>query len=148
VQADLLAAAARAEPSDALTRSRTYEASCVREVLPWYRASVHQDRLNREQAERERAIAMGEIDPQQTDPDPARFAQDVLREGLMPAVRTDPEVFRAFIRAFNLLTTPDAILTDADAFGRVLAAYQDRENRPPEPVLGPPRRELLSLLGA
>ena len=83
--------------------------------------------MNREQAAREKAVAAGEIEPDDADPDPAQFAQDVLREGLMPAVRTDPEVFRAFIRAFNLLTTPEAMLTDADVFGRVLAAYQDRE---------------------
>jgi hypothetical protein len=44
------------------------------------------------------------------------------------------------------LTTPEAMLTDADVFGRVLAAYQDRENRPPEPLLGPPRRDMLELL--
>jgi hypothetical protein len=31
--------------------------------------------------------------------------------------------------------------------GRVLNAYQDRDNRPPEPVLGPPRDELLAQLG-
>lgn len=147
VQADLLAEAVRAHPDDALARAREYEASCAREVLPWYRASVHQDRLNREQAAREKAVAAGEVEPDgDGQPDPAQFAQDVLREGLMPAVRTDPEVFRAFIRAFNLLTTPEALLTDADVFGRVLAAYQDRENRPPEPMLGPPRREMLELL--
>lgn len=145
VQADLLAEAALAH-SDGLARARAYEAACEREVLPWYRASVHQDRLNRQQAAREKALAAGELDPGGAAADPAQFAQDVLREGLMPAVRTDPEVFRAFIRAFNLLTTPDALLTDADVFGRVLAAYQDRDNRPPEPSLGPPRREMLELL--
>ncbi len=137
VQADLLAHAMRAHPDDALERARSYEAACDREILPWYRAAVHQDRLNREQAERERQGATS---------DPAQFAQDVMRDGLMPAVRTDPEVFRAFIRTFNLLTTPDAMLTDADVFGRVLAAYQDRDNRPPEPVLGPPREEMLAAL--
>jgi 2-polyprenyl-6-methoxyphenol hydroxylase-like FAD-dependent oxidoreductase len=144
VQADLLAAAVR-DHADPLERARAYEAACTREVLPWYRASVHQDRLNRDQAEREQAIAAGTIDAD-AEPDANQFAQEVMRDGLLPAVRTDPEVFRAFIRAFNLLTTPDALLTDADVFGRVLAAYQDRENRPPEPVLGPPRDEMLELL--
>jgi 2-polyprenyl-6-methoxyphenol hydroxylase-like FAD-dependent oxidoreductase len=146
VQADLLADAMRAHPDHALERARSYEAACDREILPWYRAAVHQDRLNREQAEREKAIAAGALDPDTAETDAAQFAQDVMREGLMPAVRTDPEVFRAFIRTFNLLTTPDAMLTDADVFGRVLAAYQDRENRPPAPVLGPPREEMLAAL--
>jgi 2-polyprenyl-6-methoxyphenol hydroxylase-like FAD-dependent oxidoreductase len=140
VQADLLAAALRGHGADASARARAYETACADEVLPWYRASVHQDRMNRERAERE---ARGEATS--TD-DPAAFAHEVMRDGLMPAVRTDPEVFRAFIRTFNLLSAPDAMLTDADVFGRVLAAFQDRDNRPPEPVLGPPRREMLEAL--
>lgn len=144
VQADELARAVR-DHTEPLERGRAYEAACAREVLPWYRASVHQDRLDRDRAEREEAIAAGTVDAG-ADPDPSQFAQDVMREGLLPAVRTDPTVFRAFIRAFNLLTTPDALLTDAEVFGRVLAAYQDRENRPPEPVLGPPRPEMLERL--
>jgi 2-polyprenyl-6-methoxyphenol hydroxylase-like FAD-dependent oxidoreductase len=137
VQADLLADAILDHPVDPLERARRYEASCDRDILPWYRAAVHQDRLDRERADREAADASS---------DPAQFAQDVLREGLMPAVRTDPEVFRAFVRTFNLLTTPDAMMTDPDVFGRVLAAYQDRANRPPEPPLGPPRAEMLEAL--
>ena len=146
VQADLLALALRVEPDNALQRAREYEAACDREILPWYRASVHQDRMNREQAAREKAIAAGMVEVDDGDTDPAQFAQAVLREGLLPAVRTDPEVFRAFIRTFNLLTTPDAMMTDPAVFGRVLEAYHDRENRPPEPVLGPPRQEMLAAL--
>jgi 2-polyprenyl-6-methoxyphenol hydroxylase-like FAD-dependent oxidoreductase len=143
VQADLLARATNAHPDDALERGRMYEAACASEVLPWYRASVQQDRANREQAQREKAIAAGTLDPGDASNDPAQVAQDVMRQGLMPAVRTDPQVFRAFIRTFNLLTTPDAMLTDAEVFGRILEAYQDRDNRPPEPVLGPSRQEML-----
>jgi 2-polyprenyl-6-methoxyphenol hydroxylase-like FAD-dependent oxidoreductase len=146
VQADLLAGATREHPDDPVGRARAYEEACAREVLPWYQASVHQDRLNRQRAERDAAIAAGELDPSEPDDDPARFAQEVIREGLMPAVRTDPNVFRAFIRTFNLLSPPDAILTDATVFGRVLEAFQDRENRPPEPDLGPPRDEMLAAL--
>ena len=149
VQADLLAQAMTAHPDDALERGRMYEAACTSEVLPWYRASVQQDRVNREQAEREKAIAAGTLDPDDASGDPAQFAQDVMRQGLMPAVRTDPAVFRAFIRTFNLLTTPDAMLTDAEVFGRVLEAYQDRDNRPPEPVARPPtRRDARSARGS
>ena len=140
VQADLLARAMREYGTDALERGRSYEAACSQEVLPWYRASVHQDRMNRQRAARE---ASGDESP---PGDPSEFAQQVMRDGLMPAVRTDPEVFRAFIRTFNLLSAPDALLTDADVFGRVLAAFQDRDNRPPEPVLGPPRPQMLEAL--
>ena len=78
--------------------------------------------------------------------DPAAFMQEVMREGLLPAVRSDAWVFRSFIPAFNLLDPPDAMLTDADVFTKVLTAYQDREHRPPQPSLGPPRVDMLAIL--
>jgi hypothetical protein len=65
----------------------------------------------------------------------------VLRDGLAPAMRTDQRVFRAFLRTFNLLTTPDALLRDGELISRVIEVYNDRENRPPEPELGPPTRD-------
>ena len=72
--------------------------------------------------------------------------RDLMRDGLLPAVRLDAMVFRAFLRAFNLLAPPDALMRDGELIGRVLAVYQDRENRPSEPVLGPPRDEMLAAL--
>ena len=69
--------------------------------------------------------------------------QAVFREGLLPAMRTSPVVFRAFLRWFNLLATPDALMADAEIVGEVLAAYDDRHNRPAAPVLGPDRETLL-----
>ena len=79
--------------------------------------------------------------------DPRSFMRSVLREGLAPAMRTDPEVYRAFVRTFNLLLPPETLISDADIGARVLAVWNDRANRPPEPVLGPPRPELLEVLG-
>jgi hypothetical protein len=35
-------------------------------------------------------------------------------------------------------------MTDADVIGRVMAVYQDKDNRPPEPELGPDRAGLLA----
>ena len=71
----------------------------------------------------------------------------VFRDGLVPALRRDPVVMRAFFRALNLLTAPDAIVKDPDVAARVLAVWQDRDNRPPEPDLGPKRRsDLLELI--
>ena len=40
---------------------------------------------------------------------------------------------------FDACARPDAMVKDADVFGRVLAVWQDRDNRPPEPLLGRPR---------
>ncbi len=73
-----------------------------------------------------------------------QFMESLMRDGLMVAVRTDATVFRAFLRSFNLLDPPEAITTDPDVVSRVLAAYQTRDERPPEPPIGPERAELLA----
>ena len=44
-------------------------------------------------------------------------------------MRTSPVVFRAFLRWFNLLATPDALMADREIVREVIAAYEDRENR-------------------
>ena len=75
--------------------------------------------------------------------DPRAFLQAVFRDGLLPALRTSPIVFRAFLRWFNLLVTPEALMADPEIVNEVLAAYQDREHRPAGPVLGPDRATLL-----
>jgi hypothetical protein len=75
--------------------------------------------------------------------DPRAFIQAVFRDGLLPAMRTSPIVFRAFLRWFNLLVTPDALMADPEIVAEVLAAYEDRENRPGPPVLGPDRDGML-----
>ncbi|MCU1466766.1 MAG: putative epoxidase [Actinomycetia bacterium] len=102
-----------------------------RELVPWFRSAVLQD---------EQARALQEELPAE---DPRAFMQAVFREGLLPAMRTSPIVFRAFLRWFNLLATPDALMADPEIVAEVFAAYEDRENRPGAPVLGPDRDGLL-----
>ncbi len=140
--ADLLAGVVRAHPDDLVAQALELHALTEEHLLPWYRSSVTQDGEARRIAA---AMLAGEdID----DPnDPRSFMRSVLREGLAPAMRTDPEVFRAFVRTFNLLVSPDTLISDSDIGARVLAVWNDRESRPPEPVLGPPRPELLEVLG-
>jgi len=56
---------------------------------------------------------------------------------------------RAFFRTFNLLTLPDALMKDADIGARIFAVWNDRDNRAPEPALGPSTRaELLQCIPA
>jgi 2-polyprenyl-6-methoxyphenol hydroxylase-like FAD-dependent oxidoreductase len=120
------------EHGDALDAlARTFAAFTDRELVPWFRSAVLQDA---------QARALHEELPSE---DPRAFAQEIFREGLLPAMRTSPVVFRAFLRWFNLLATPDALMADAGIVGEVLAAYQDRENRPGPPVLGLDREALL-----
>lgn len=122
-------------------------------MLPWYRASVAQDAANRAEAgvtPATSATSASPADDKATAPagdglDPTDM-RALLRDGLMPAMRVDPVVIRAFLRMFNLLEAPDSLLSNWNVIGRVMEAYQDRENRPPEPELGPDRTAMLAAL--
>jgi hypothetical protein len=48
-------------------------------------------------------------------------------------------MLRAFVR-LNLLSPPDALLTEAELGARVFAVLQTKDRRPPEPSLGPATR--------
>ncbi len=84
----------------------------------------------------------------QTAADPPDVLRDVLRDGLLPAVRTDPVVLRAFLRSFNLLQPPQELMADADVIARVMAVYQQRDERPAEPSPGVGRDELVARLAS
>jgi len=138
VQATLLADAVDAHGDDHASRHDAYEAASATHIEPWYHAAVAADRDTRV-ADHASEVASGD--------DPSAFMRNVMRHGLAPAMRTDQRVFRAFLRTFNLLTTPDALLRDGELITRVIEVYNDRDNRPPEPVLGPASRsELLAAL--
>ena len=138
VQADLLGQSVDEFPGDPLARARRFEELSDTEILPWYHASVAQDRVNRQAAEHSPVDAKADDDP----------LRSIMRDGLFPAMRVDPVVLRAFLRMFNLLQAPDSLLADVDVIGRVMTVYQDRDNRPAEPAIGPDRAALLELLRA
>ena len=103
-------------------------------IDPWYRTSVMQDRENIR-------AQNGEV---ATD-DPMRA---LMRDGLMPAVRVDPDVFRAFLRVLNLLDAPDAMMQNPTVMARVLEVWQARGERPDPPAEGPTKDEMLRILAA
>ncbi|HVF33653.1 MAG TPA: tryptophan 7-halogenase [Acidimicrobiales bacterium] len=148
VSAHLLAEALGDHGDDPVAAALAYEASMRREVHPWYRSAVAQDRQDRSARgldvpdDAEGDIAGGAMGGG-LDPDNVR---SLLRDGLMPAVATDPVVFRAFLRMFNLLDPPDRLLRDPDLLTRVLTVWQDRENRPAPEPFGPDREGLLAAL--
>lgn len=113
-----------------------YDDAVRREIEPWYRAAVIQDA----EARRVAAAILAGTDPDGDTSDPRAFFRAVFREGLLPALRLDAVVLRAFVRNFNLLSPPDALMTDPDIGNRVLAVFNDREGRAPEPALGPKQR--------
>lgn len=147
VHAELLADALAEHGSADEAFQLAFEAATAEHIEPWYRASVNQDRLQRAEASRLLAEADGTSRPSSDDnPEVAarQLMRAVLREGLLPAVRTDATVFRAFLRGLNLLEPPEAILQDAAVMAKVLEAYQARDERAPEPPLGPDRADLLA----
>jgi len=141
--AHLLAAAVAASPGDVRAIALAYDASLQEEIVPWYEAGVRQDA----EARRVAAAHLAGVDPDADASDPRTFQRTVLRDGLLPAMRSDATVLRAFFRNLNLLTPPDSLVGDPDVGARVLAVWQDRDNRPPEPPLGPKDRAgLLELI--
>ena len=143
--AHLMAQAVAAHPDDPLAMVGAYDSALRAEIYPWYRAGVEQDA----EARRVAAALLAGDDPDGDTSDPRTFMRSVFRDGLLPAMRSDAVVLRAFFRSFNLLSPPDAMATDADVGARVFAAWQERDQRPPEPQLGPAHRaDLLALLPA
>ncbi|MFZ4519052.1 MAG: FAD-dependent oxidoreductase [Microthrixaceae bacterium] len=150
VQAQLLADLLDEHGADHGSRAAAYEAATRTEITPWYRAAVAQDRMTRAAAASD-PVPTKATDPGTTGADAeedaaatqARFARELLRDGLFPALRVDPVVLRAFLRMFNLLEPPDSLMRNPDVIGRVMAVYQQKDERPPEPPLGPDRAALL-----
>ena len=143
--AHLMADAVAAHADDPIAMALAYDTALRSEIFPFYRSGVDQDREARRVAA---ALLVGE-DPDGDTSDPRTFMRSVFREGLLPAMRSDAVVLRAFFRGLNLLDTPESMVQNADLSARVLAAWNDRANRPPEEPLGPKHRvELLALLPA
>jgi 2-polyprenyl-6-methoxyphenol hydroxylase-like FAD-dependent oxidoreductase len=146
VSAFLLADALRKHPEDPRALALEYAAGIEREVVPWYKGQLDMDRD---------AILVEELhrrgeNPFQTErsdgsQDPRAFMRSLLREGLGHAMREDMRVLRAFMRVFNLLDPPQDVMARPEIMQSVLAAYNDRHNRPPL-VTGPSRTEMLDLL--
>ncbi|MEM7288613.1 MAG: FAD-dependent oxidoreductase [Actinomycetota bacterium] len=141
-QAHLLGEAVTDHPTDPEAQALAFDAAVRRHVVPWYKASVSSDEGNRRAVARARAQAAGE----ELDEDPDAMRRSIFREGLSPASRTDAVVWRAFARTMNLLESPEALMAP-DVAARVMRVWQDRENRPPEPPLGPTRQAMLETLG-
>ncbi len=140
----------RTHPDDAREQALAFDAATRRELDPWYRAARDQDREARESA---RAQAAGEVEGVASGGpgdvvDPKAFMRAVFRDGLLPALRTDIHVVRAFTRVFNLLAPPDSLMSAPDVVQRVLAAYQTRDQRAPAQPQGPERDAMLEVLRA
>jgi len=140
--ADLLTQAITEHPRDLRKIALAYNDALKTEIHPWYKASVEQDR----EARRVAASMLVGDDPYADKNDPRTITRSIIRDGLGAALQVDPVVLRKFFRNLNLLSPPDALLSDADFGARIFEVLQD-ENKPPLPDLGPETRdEFLALL--
>jgi 2-polyprenyl-6-methoxyphenol hydroxylase-like FAD-dependent oxidoreductase len=133
VHARMLADAVRAHGADHEALALVMHAGAQEEILPWYYASVAQD-----DASRLARLSGGNGD----------ITTSLITEGLLPLTRIDAKVSRAFFRALNLLSSPNAVLNDAELLARVTAYWQTRHERSPVAPPGPTRDEMMSALSA
>jgi 2-polyprenyl-6-methoxyphenol hydroxylase-like FAD-dependent oxidoreductase len=135
LQAKMLASALRDCGSDLQALALRMDEDAQREMVPWFSASVTQDEAAR-------------MARQSTPGDAVSGVASILTEGLLPLTRVDAHVARAFFRMLNLLAPPDTLFSDPEIMRRALEYWNARDTRPPEPLLGPPRHELIAALKA
>jgi 2-polyprenyl-6-methoxyphenol hydroxylase-like FAD-dependent oxidoreductase len=133
VNGRLVRSAVREHGSDLEALALDLHAGVQEEMIPWYQASVAQDEASR----LARSGAPG-----------GDISTSIITEGLLPLTRIDAKVSRAFFRALNLLSSPNAVMSDPDLTARVLAYWQTRDTRPPVEAVGPTRDELIDALSA
>ena len=140
VAAEALSAALREHGRDGVAVALAMDEAMRTELEPHYVASCAQD------ADR---IKLHAALHEGSDPDPVAAAtRDFIVNGLIPATRVDPDVFRAFFRSFNMLDDPNALFADPQVLAAAGAAHATKDERPPQPDLGPPRDELLAVMAA
>jgi flavin-dependent dehydrogenase len=128
----LLTSAIREFGSDHEALALRMHDDATRDITPWFRMSVTQDDAARAARQAGAAALAG----------PA----SLLTEGLLPLSRVDAQVARAFFRMVNLLSPPDSLFKDPEIMKKATEHWLKRDQRPPEPVMGPPRDELIAAL--
>ncbi len=113
-----------------------FDQATQEQLVPWYVAAVAQDKVSMKV---QRGEELSEFD---------NYMRSVVLEGVLPAVRVDATVSRAWMRSFNLLTTPEALLSDGDILQRVMKVWNERDEREPEAPLGPTREEFLQAVAS
>lgn len=141
-----LARALAEHADDPRALALAYDAAVEREIVPWYRMQVQQDRdaIEVAQAQRRGEDPFRLVRDDGTN-DPKAFMRSVIREGLVPAIRSDVAVMRRFMRLMNLLDPPTDLMRDPAFFGRIVACYNQRHERPPA-TEGPRRKDMLDIL--
>ena len=140
VSAELLAAALDAE-ADPAARLVRYAADVRRELRPYYDVMVQADRGAIRRARQMLAGAKPTLR--------GRIIRSFLVDGVNIAIRSDPELLRAFLRGFHMLEHPQKWLRNPANLAKVLATWArgKRANAEVYPQIGPDRAELMQAIG-
>ena len=146
VNAELVSDSLREHPDDLLAFARAVDAKAEQELIPWYQATLSQDRDAIEVAQaQERGEDPFQLQRSDGTVDPKAYMRNLIRDGLVPAMREDLVLMRAFLRVFNLLEAPTDLMKDPQIIQRALASYERRGERKAERP-GPNREEMLEAL--
>jgi len=129
-QARLLAEAVAAEPSDLHKQSLHLCQAIEKHIVPWFDISVMMDSTRR--TERERAALSGDT----------HAAIDNPMKSLADAANADPDIWRQFWRAMNLLTPPESLM-DSGFIEKVIEVSAGLPPQPDTPENEPPDRSAM-----
>jgi len=132
----MLADALDAHPDDPAQTASAYEATCHREIEPWFHVSVEMDKAGADPA----GFAAG---GGETMPEGAKAMAAVF-----VAAATDPIIGRAMVRFWNLLATPAEFMSDPVLMARMAEVMANPDDYPLPPREGPTREELLAALAS
>ncbi len=143
-----LADAVRKHPDDPRAVALELNDTVDREFAPWLALQMRQD---------EDAVAVNEALRRGEDPwlverpdgstDERALIRNIVRHGLLPAVREDLGVMRALMRVAHMLAPPENLFERPEIRERSFAAYQRRHEREPL-IVGPSRADMIELLVA
>jgi 2-polyprenyl-6-methoxyphenol hydroxylase-like FAD-dependent oxidoreductase len=111
MHAGLLGEALDAAAGDAAAAARFLDRAAREEIEPFYRASVTADH-----------VASRKVGAEQARP-LQRLLDSFFDDGVMPATRVDPVVYRAFVRMMNMLETPNEAFFKPEVAARALAVW-------------------------
>jgi 2-polyprenyl-6-methoxyphenol hydroxylase-like FAD-dependent oxidoreductase len=141
IHANLLGEALDATAGDLDAAGAMLDQSARVEIEPFYRASVLADYGAARKAERYRRLETSA--DARGDGAPAslvdRLADSFFEEGVIVASRVDPVVFRAFVRMFNMMDTPEDAFASPELIGRIASIWmRGRRVRERHLPKGPP----------
>ncbi|MDZ4382402.1 MAG: FAD-dependent oxidoreductase [Parvibaculum sp.] len=129
--------------ADMRERARLYHARLAKELRQHYDDMVKQDLAAAKRARHA-------LEPDYRPGVKARLFKSFAEDAIMPAIRGDVELMRAFMRAFHMVDPPNTWLRDPRNVSKVLTTWARGRKRNADlypPKLGPDRREMLTSLG-